>query len=94
MGAPQVDADLANQTAFEYTSSQSIFTIDVDDKVTIKASFISPLTPKDFKRQSLVASYLNVEVSSKDGSDHKVQLYTDISAGMCPIWSIQLPGFV
>jgi hypothetical protein len=54
--------------------------------VTITASFISPLTPKDFQRQSLIASYLNVEVASKDGSDHDVQLYTDISAGM---WSPQ-----
>ncbi|KAL5409434.1 hypothetical protein PMIN06_010398 [Paraphaeosphaeria minitans] len=80
LGAPEVDSDLANQTAYEYTSSKSIFTIDVDDKVTIKASFISPLTPKDLKRQSLIASYLNVEVASKDGSDHEVQLYTDISA--------------
>lgn len=82
LGAQQVASDLANQTAYEYTSSKSIFTIDVDDKVTIKASFISPLTPKDLKRQSLIASYLNVEVVSKDGSDHDVQLYTDISAGM------------
>lgn len=86
LGAPEVDGDLANQTAYEYTSSKSIFTIDVDDKVTIKASFISPLTPKDFQRQSLIASYLNVEVASKDGSDHDVQVYTDISAGM---WSPQ-----
>lgn len=85
LGAPGVP-ELANQTAYEYTSSKSIFTIDVNDKVTIKASFISPLTPKDLKRQSLVASYLNVEVSSKDGADHDVQLYTDISAGM---WSPQ-----
>ena len=68
-------------------TSKSIFTIDVNDKVTIKASFISPLTPKDMKRQSLIASYLKVEVVSKDGFDHDVQLYTDISAGM---WSPQI----
>ncbi|KAL1606198.1 hypothetical protein SLS60_003599 [Paraconiothyrium brasiliense] len=81
LGAPDVNTtELANQTAYEYTSSKSIFTIDVDDKVTIKASFVSPLTPKDFQRQSLIASYLNVEVATKDGSDHDVQLYTDISA--------------
>lgn len=74
-------SELATQTAYEYTASKSIFTIDVDGKVEIKASFVSPLTPEDFKRQSLIASYLNVEVTSLDGADHSVQLYTDISAG-------------
>jgi hypothetical protein len=80
MGAP-VDVEAANQVAFEYTSTKSIFTIEVDDKVTIKVTFLSPLTPKDFKRQSLIFSYLQVEVASTDGSEHDVQLYTDISAG-------------
>ncbi|KAJ4290334.1 hypothetical protein N0V90_010550 [Kalmusia sp. IMI 367209] len=80
LGAPEVDGELANQTAYEYTSSKSIFTIEVDNKVSLKATFLSPLTPKDYKRQSVVASYLSVEVSSLDGSEHDVQLYTDISA--------------
>lgn len=81
LGSPDAGSELATQTAYEYTASKSIFTIDVDGKVEIKASFISPLTPEDFKRQSLIASYLNVEVTSLDGADHSVQLYTDISAG-------------
>ena len=80
MGAPN-DFEAASQVAFEYTSTKSIFTIEVDDKVTVKATFLSPVTPKDFKRQSLIFSYLSVDVSSKDGQDHEVQLYTDISAG-------------
>ncbi|KAF2646103.1 glutaminase GtaA [Massarina eburnea CBS 473.64] len=79
MGAPR-DVEAASQVAFEYTSTKSIFTIEVDDKVSVKVTFLSPLTPEDFKRQSLVSSYLNVEVSSLDGADHNVQLYTDISA--------------
>jgi hypothetical protein len=41
----------------------------------------SIFTPKDLKRQSLIFSYMQVEVSSIDGSEHKVQIYTDISAG-------------
>jgi len=79
MGGPS-DFEAASQVAFEYTSTKSIFTIEVDDKVTVKATFLSPITPKDFKRQSLIFSYLSVEVSSKDGQNHDVQLYTDISA--------------
>lgn len=93
LGAPNVDSQLANQTAFEYTASKSIFTIDVENKVEIKASFVSPLAPKDYSVQSVVASYLDVQVTSLDGSDHDVQLYTDISAGeLFPC--IRVPGSV
>jgi hypothetical protein len=80
MGAP-IDIPKANQTAVEYTATKSIFTIQADNKVSIKVTFLSPITPKDFKRQSLIFSYMQVEVSSIDGSDHNVQIYTDISAG-------------
>jgi hypothetical protein len=81
MGSPK-DIPQATQTAAEYTSTRSIFTIRVDDKVSVKVTFLSPITPEDFKRQSLVFSYMQVEVSSVDGQEHKVQIYTDISAGM------------
>ena len=80
MGLPGTDT--VNQTAYEYTSTKSIFTMHVDDKLKMKITFLSPITPEDFKRQSLVFSYLNVEVSSLDGQDHDVQVYADISAGM------------
>ena len=80
MGAPK-GIEAATQTSYEYTSTRSIFTITADQKVQLKVTFLSPLTPNDFKRQSLIFSYLNVEVSSLDGSDHDVQIYTDISAG-------------
>ncbi|KAJ5162199.1 hypothetical protein N7492_007591 [Penicillium capsulatum] len=69
-----------NQTAFEYTSTKSIFTMNVEGLVEMNITFLSPITPKDFKRQSLIFSYLNVEVSSLDGRDHDVQVYADISA--------------
>jgi hypothetical protein len=81
MGAPK-DIANADQTSFEYTSTRSIFTIAVDGKVQLKVTFLSPITPNDFKRQSLIFSYMKVEVSSLDGSNHEVQIYTDISAGM------------
>jgi hypothetical protein len=81
MGAPDGFNDMANQTAYEYTSTKSIFTITADDKVQLKITFLSPITPEDFKRQSLISSYMNVEVLSLDGSEHEVQIYTDISAG-------------
>lgn len=80
MGAPN-GFPKANQTSFEYTSTKSIFKIRADNKVELKITFLSPLTPTDMKRQSLVFSYMQVEVSSIDGASHKVQIYTDISAG-------------
>ncbi|KAJ5233992.1 uncharacterized protein N7469_005758 [Penicillium citrinum] len=78
MGLPGTET--VNQTAFEYTSTKSIFTMNVADKLEMNITFLSPITPTDYKRQSLVFSYLNVEVSSLDGDDHDVQVYTDISA--------------
>lgn len=92
MGAP-LNIKTANQVALEYTSTKSIFTIEVDGKVSMNVTFLSPVTPNDFKRQSLTMSYVNVEVWSTDGQDHDVQLYTDISAGAylchpvpCAMW--------
>ncbi|KAF2997083.1 hypothetical protein E8E13_002957 [Curvularia kusanoi] len=79
MGAPK-DIPLANQTAYEYTATKSIFTFEIHDKVTMKVTFLSPITPQDLKRQSLVFSYMNIDVSSIDGEEHDVQIYTDISA--------------
>jgi hypothetical protein len=81
MGAPK-DITKATQTAAEFTSTRSIFTIRADNKVSVKVSFLSPVTPNDLKRQSLIFSYMEVEVSSIDGAEHQVQIYTDISAGM------------
>lgn len=70
-----------NQTAFSYTSTRSIFTLDVDGKVQMTVTFLSPVTPTDYMRQSLVFTYLDVAVQSLDGAEHDVQLYSDISAG-------------
>ncbi len=70
-----------NQTAFSYTSTRSVFTIEVDGKIRMTIEFLSPITPGDQKRQSLVFSYLDVTVESMDGHSHDVQIYGDISAG-------------
>ena len=71
----------ANQTAFGYTSTRSIFTMDVGGAVEMTITFLSPVTPDELLRSSLPYSYMSVEVKSVDGSDHDVQVYTDISAG-------------
>ena len=81
MGAPANSPAAVTQTGFQYTSTKSIFTFDVGGKLEMNVTFLSPLTPTDQKRQSLVFSYLDVVVQSIDGASHTVQLYADISAG-------------
>jgi hypothetical protein len=80
MGAPK-DVSTANQTAAEYTATSSVFTVEADGRVEVRVRFLSPLMPKDYKRQALVFSYVEVEVRTLDGEEHNVQVYTDISAG-------------
>ncbi|KAI1819556.1 glutaminase GtaA [Xylaria intraflava] len=68
-----------NQTEFSYTSTRSNFVMNVGGKVEMNITFLSPVTPKDLKRQSLTFSYLDVGVHSLDGAKHNVQLYADVS---------------
>lgn len=79
MGNP--GPQVVTQTAFEYTSTRSTFMMDVGGKVELNITFMSPITPDDQRRQSLIFSYMDVTVASSDGASHDVQLYTDISAG-------------
>jgi hypothetical protein len=80
MGSPG-NLDFADQFSYNYTSTSSIYNFSVGGKVQLTATFTSPITPDDYKRQSLIFSYLDVKVTSLDGSKHDVQIYTDISAG-------------
>ncbi|KAI1186805.1 glutaminase GtaA [Nemania serpens] len=68
-----------DQIAFSYTSTRSNFVMDVGGKVGMNITFLSPVTPTDLKRQSLIFSYLDVGVYSIDGANHDVQLYADVS---------------
>lgn len=84
MGKPDAFSTV-EQVAAEYTSTKTIFTLEVDNKVRMKVTFLSPLTPHDLPRQSLIFSYMQVEVSSMSpNKNYRVQLYTDISAGKSP----------
>lgn len=48
--------------------------------VEMKITFLSGVTPDDLLRSSLPYSYMDVEITSTDGGQHSVQLYSDISA--------------
>lgn len=84
MGDPAVDGfrpPAVTQQSFEYTSQRSTFIMDVAGKVSMNVTFLSPLSPTDLKRQSIIGSYLSVTVAATDGATHSVQLYSDTSGG-------------
>jgi preprotein translocase subunit SecB len=81
MGDPLDVGSHVNQTSFEYTSTKSMFTLNIEGKVEMVVTFLSPVIPDDLMRSSLPQSYMDVDVHSTDGNEHTVQLYTDISAG-------------
>ena len=82
MGDPVNAGGAVSQTDFVYTSTRSVFTMNVGGKVEMNVTFLSPIYPDDEKRQSLVFTYLDVSVQSADGNAHTVELYSDISAGI------------
>lgn len=85
IGEPVVNGvtpTLVSQDSFEYTSQRSTFIMTVAGKVTMDVTFISPVTPTDLKKMSIIGTYLSVSVVSRDGATHSVQIYTDTSAGM------------
>ncbi|KAJ9268181.1 hypothetical protein DTO212C5_5723 [Paecilomyces variotii] len=57
-----------------FTSTHSTFTLTAGDG-TVKLDFFSPVSPKNYLRQSLPFSYLTVTVSGTSGN---VQVYSDI----------------
>ncbi|KAJ8611771.1 hypothetical protein MRB53_037778 [Persea americana] len=81
MGKPDGISKYVNQTAFSYTSTKSVFQMDICNAVGMNITFLSPVTPNDMLRSSLPYSYLDVQVFSLDGHNHNISVYTDISPG-------------
>jgi hypothetical protein len=93
MGAANINGVVppsVTQTSFEYTSTRSTFIMNVAGKVSMNVTFLSPITPTDLQRQSLIGSYLSVSVAAVDGGTHPVQLYADTSAGRAPASALSL----
>ncbi|KAH6989708.1 hypothetical protein BKA56DRAFT_576247 [Ilyonectria sp. MPI-CAGE-AT-0026] len=73
------DAARVEQVSLEYTSTKTIFTMNVDDKIEMVVTFLSPVYYDDLRRQSVTSSYLNVAIKSLDDNTHTVQVYCDVS---------------
>ena len=66
----------ASLTSAEYTSTRSIFALAAGESAAFTLDFFSPVSPKNYVRQSLPFSYLTVSVNAKTAS--KVQIYSEI----------------
>ncbi|KAJ6087738.1 hypothetical protein N7467_006652 [Penicillium canescens] len=62
-------------TEATYTSTHSTFTVQAGSR-TFTLDFFSPISPKNYLRQSLPFSYLTVTVAAGDSSS--VQIYSDL----------------
>lgn len=70
---------IAVQKATYITPTQTIFTIAAGP-IELTVTFMSPVEYDSIELQSIPLSYVLISAKSTDGSNHKVELYMDISA--------------
>ncbi|TBU41779.1 hypothetical protein BD309DRAFT_964560 [Dichomitus squalens] len=69
----------ANVTNVQFTPTRTIFVMQAGP-MNLTVTFLTPIEPDDWVKQSIPFSYISVEAQSLDGNSHAVQLYSDISA--------------
>ncbi|UZJ57069.1 hypothetical protein CBS101457_006389 [Exobasidium rhododendri] len=67
----------AKQIAMTYTATRSIFQFEADS-VLFNVTFMTPIWPNDYLRQSLPLSYMHFELDRSSAVNRSVQIYTDI----------------
>ncbi|KAK7461368.1 hypothetical protein VKT23_008545 [Stygiomarasmius scandens] len=73
------NASAASLTNLIITPTRTIMTVDAGTFVTLNVTFLSPIETEDIDLASLEFFYVSVDVESKDGNEHSVQLYMDVS---------------
>ncbi|OBZ70559.1 hypothetical protein A0H81_09078 [Grifola frondosa] len=71
--------NISNVTSTQITPTRTIFTMQAGP-MNVTVTFISPIEPSDWAKQSFPFSYVSLDASSTDGNSHDVQVYSDISA--------------
>ncbi|KAI0040747.1 hypothetical protein FA95DRAFT_1566133 [Auriscalpium vulgare] len=74
-------------TKVEVTPTRTVATMDAG-AMELTVTFLSPIEPGDWVRQSIPFAYVSVEAQSLDGAPHSVQLYSAIGAD----WSSRDPA--
>ncbi|KAJ5676037.1 hypothetical protein N7462_008934 [Penicillium macrosclerotiorum] len=77
VASPPSGTQSATVTGASYTSTHSTFTVTAGSR-EFTLDFFSPVSPKNYLRQSLPFSYLTVTLAAGDSSS--VQIYSDIDA--------------
>lgn len=67
----------ARQLSFEYTATRSTFKFEAAG-VHFTVTFVSPIWPNDYLRQSIPLSYMHFELDRASANGHSVQMFTDI----------------
>ncbi|KAH9035568.1 hypothetical protein EDB85DRAFT_869131 [Lactarius pseudohatsudake] len=68
-----------NLTNVAISPTQTILTAEAGP-MQINLTFLNPIEPKDWVKQSIPLSYLSLTAKSLDGAAHAVQVYSDLSA--------------
>ncbi|KDN52653.1 DUF1793-domain-containing protein [Tilletiaria anomala UBC 951] len=71
------DGPNAQQLSMEYTATRSTFAFKAAG-VKFTVTFMTPITPNDYLRQSLPLSYMHFELDPKTAKGKDIQMYTDI----------------
>ncbi|KAJ7333362.1 hypothetical protein DFH08DRAFT_1083785 [Mycena albidolilacea] len=64
--------------ATEVTPTRTILTVQAGPML-LNVTFLSPIEPSDWARQSFPFSYVYLDGKATDGQQHSIQLYSDIS---------------
>lgn len=67
----------ATQLSAEFTATRTIFAFVADD-VYFNVTFLTPVTPHDYLRQSLPLSYLHFQLDTTTIRGRSIQMFTDI----------------
>ncbi|KAJ7195720.1 DUF1793-domain-containing protein [Mycena rebaudengoi] len=78
LGAP-VPGNPSTWLQTEITPTRTIISVKAGPML-LNITFLSPVEPDDWVRQSFPFSYMYVDGASTDGKTHSIQLYADISA--------------
>ncbi|TFK80597.1 hypothetical protein K466DRAFT_605206 [Polyporus arcularius HHB13444] len=81
MGEDGAADGIATVTDIQITPTRTIFTMQAGP-MNLTVTFLSPVEPSDWAKQSLPFSYLSLEAHATDGASHSVQVYSDVTGGV------------
>ncbi|KAJ7662636.1 hypothetical protein DFH06DRAFT_1042656 [Mycena polygramma] len=97
LGSP-VPGNASTWLATQVTPTRTILTVQAGP-MQLNVTFLSPIEPSDWGRQSFPFSYVYVDGKATDGKQHSIQLYSDISGewvtnslGQAIQWSSSVTG--